>query len=532
MKTTKLYENNTYLRSCTAVVTDVRYEQMSTENSEQMCIAAFDQTVFFPEGGGQSCDIGTAVFTESGEHSSYVNAIQSEHAYSGNDSHTEQYAGEHVYYGNCPREELDAKGSYAKDAHTFSVIDVQEKCGVVYHTLKGNAPLPAPGDVMVLTIDWEHRFDNMQRHLGEHILSGAFYRLFGAVNKGFHMGDDYITIDLDFDREVQDRLGLPHLDRVTWKMAEEAELAANRVIWADAPVVRSHFDTREEAEKMPLRKRLAFDDDISIVTVGELPAPYDCVACCGTHPSSAGQVGLIKIYKIEPNKGMSRVYLECGERAFRHYETRLDDMYDIACSMSCGIEDLKEKYGIAQEKSRALRDRLSGMVKRVVAAEAESIIEEAFQADHREAPESTQDSPLMAEKNAADPVGVPGIVTRYYDDLSTDDLLSIVKQLEKSVRSAGTSIDGRYRSQSASEISSDNGARPSAALKLAVLVSLPENTVILASPCGAIDCGKLVKENAPSFSGKGGGKPGMARAMFSTAEDLNGFIEAVRSAVK
>ena len=512
MKTTKLYENNTYLRSCTAVVTDVIYEQMSTESGEQMCRAAFDQTVFFPEGGGQSCDIGTAVFTESGEHSAYVNDMQSEHAYYGNDSHEEQFAGEHAYYGNCSREELDAKESYAKDAHTFSVIDVQEKDGVVYHTLKGNAPLPVPGDRMVLTIDWEHRFDNMQRHLGEHILSGAFYRLFGAVNKGFHMGDDYITIDLDFDREVQDRLGLPHIDRVTWKMAEKAELAANRVIWADAPVVRSHFDTREDAEKMPLRKKLAFDDDISIVTVGELPEPYDCVACCGTHPSSAGQVGLIKIYKIEPNKGMSRVYLECGERAFRHYETRLDDMYDIACSMSCGIEDLKEKYGIAQEKTRALRDRLSGMIRRVVMSEAESIIDEICRAQGR-AQDSEAQNDAKRSSSAPDKAGAAGtaaargIVIRYYDDLSTDDLLSIVKQLEKA-------------------------GRPAASLKLAVLVSLPENTVILASPCGSCDCGKLVKENAPSFSGKGGGKPGMARAMFSTPEDLNGFIEAVRSAAK
>ena len=427
MKTTKLFENNTYLKSCTAVVQDVSDERMSAENGEQMCRIVFDRTVFFPEGGGQSCDIGTVTFTEHGE-------------------------------------------------QVFNVNDVQEEHGIIYHTVTGSAPLPAPGDEMMLTINWDHRFDNMQRHLGEHILSGAFYRLFGAVNKGFHMGEDYMTIDLDFDHDIQERLGLPHADLVTWKMAEEAENEANRVIWLDAPVTRSHFDRREEAEKMPLRKKLAFDEDISIVTVGDLPEPYDCVACCGTHPSSAGQVGIIKIYKIEPNKGMSRIYLECGQRALRHYQKRLNDMYDIACDMSCGLEDLKEKYEIAQQKTRTLHDRLSGMTRRVVAGEAGSILASGKKTE-----------------------------VRYYDDLSTDDILSIIKQIDRLKK---TSV-----------------SCPS----LVLLINTNENTIILASPDDSTDCGKIVKENAPAFSGRGGGKPQTARAMFCASDDLKGFISRITS---
>lgn len=430
MNTNKLYENNTYLTTCEAVVTGFSDEHMSEDGSEQMCRVLFDQTVFFPEGGGQSCDIGKA----------------------------------------------SAETTDPGEEHSWKVTDVQEKDGDVYHTLVGHAPLPSVGDKLVLTIDWEHRFDNMQRHLGEHILSGAFYRLFGAINKGFHMGEDYMTIDLGFDHDVQDRLGKPHYDRVTWKMAMDAEEEANRVIWADAPVVRSHFDTREEAEKMPLRKALAFDEDISIVTVGDLPEPYDCVACCGTHPSSAGQVGLIKIYKIEPNKGMSRIYLECGQRALRHYQQRLDDMYDIACDMSCGLEDLKEKYQKAQEKDRALHDKLHNMSRRVMMSEAGSI---------------------AASGNSAE--------VRRYDDLSTDDILAIVKQLDK--------------------LSKDSENVPCAV----ILASMTENTVILASPDHTVDCGKLVKENAPAFSGRGGGNPQMARAMFGNADDLNSFVDSIKN---
>ena len=429
MKTLKLYENNVYLRSCEAVVTAVRGEHPSASDDEQMCIVSFDQTVFFPEGGGQSADTGKATFADGYE-------------------------------------------------HAFSVTDVQEKEGIVWHVLRYGSGLPAPepGDRMLLEIDWDHRFDNMQRHLGEHILSGAFYRLFGAVNKGFHMGEDYITIDLGFDQDAQERMGLYHFDRVTWEMAEQAELEANRVIWLDAPVTRSHFDTRAEAEKLPLRKALAFDEDISIITVGDPEAPYDCVACCGTHPSSAGQVGMIKIYKIEPNKGMSRICLECGERAFRHYQNRLDDMYDISCELSAGYDDLTAKFAVSQQKTQELHDRLYTMTQNIAHTEAVSI---------------------MTCGKALD--------VRYYDDLSTNDLLLIVKQLDRLEKADN---DGAFK-------------RPD----LTILVSNGENTAILVSQ--SLDCGKLVKENAPAFSGKGGGKPQMARAMFGSADDLGSFIKAL-----
>ena len=424
MKTIKLYENNAYLRTCDAVVTLVCDEHPSDAKCEQMYTVCFDQTVFFPEGGGQSSDTGTAVMTDAPE-------------------------------------------------HEFMVTDAQIKDGIVYHVLIGNGKAPEPGDKMTLTIDWAHRFDNMQRHLGEHILSGAFYRLFGFVNKGFHMGDDYIMIDLAPDSEAQERKGLFHYDHVTWEMAEAAELDANRVIWKDAPVTRSHFDTREEAEILPLRKTLAFDEDISVITVGDLPDPDDCVNCCGTHPSSAGQVGLIKIYKIEPNRGMSRIYLECGERAFRHYQTRHDDLYDISCALSAGFDDIQKKFIAFQGKTNELHDRIYALTQKIVKSEVSSI--------------------LASDEN---------VEIRRYDDLTVSDLLLIVKQLDKT--GSGKDLP-----------------------ELIILISTSENTAILTSKTR--DCGKIVKENAPAFSGKGGGKAQMARVMFDSSDDLDGFIDKITS---
>ena len=84
-------------------------------------------------------------------------------------------------------------------------------------------------------------------------------------------------------------------DKVTWEMAEHIELCANQVIWSGAPVITRHFDTSEEASRLPLRKALAIDEDITIVSVGDPDSPADCVACCGTHPATAAEVGLIQI---------------------------------------------------------------------------------------------------------------------------------------------------------------------------------------------------------------------------------------------
>ena len=406
-------------------------EHPSDPKCEQMYTVCFDQTVFFPEGGGQSSDTGKAWMADAPE-------------------------------------------------HEYQVTDVQIKDGIVYHVLTGSGKAPEPGDRMTLKIDWKHRFDNMQRHLGEHILSGAFYRLYGLVNKGFHMGEDFITIDLAPDSDVQERMGLFHYDHVTWEMAETAELDANRVIWNDSPVTRSHFDTREEAEKLPLRKHLTFDEDISVITVGDPSDPDDCVNCCGTHPSSAGQVGLIKIYKIEPNKGMSRISLECGERAFRHYQSRHDALYDISCDLSAGFDDIRKKYSAFREKNSELHNRIYALTQRIVKNEAISI----------------QSSDERTE-------------IRRYDDLTVSDLLLLVKQLD------------RVASDKADQ--GEDSSFP----ELIILVSSSENTAILTSK--TCDCGMLVKENAPAFSGRGGGKAHMARVMFDSYDDLNRFIDKITS---
>ena len=253
MKTRRLFREDVYMKEATAVVTGL-------ETRGEKMLVTLDQTVFFPTGGGQSCDTG-------------------------------------ILGG-------------------LKVVDVFEEEDEIYHQVvfdEENQSELQIGDSVKISIDWARRFDNMQRHCGEHIMSGIFYELYGGVNRGFHMGEDYMTIDISLEEK-------PEFDKITWDMAKEVELRTNMVIWQNLPVITRHFDRREDAENLPLRKALAFDEDITIVCVGSIDNPSDCVACCGTHPATAGQVGMVKIYKVENNKGMFRIYFEAGERAFRQYQ--------------------------------------------------------------------------------------------------------------------------------------------------------------------------------------------------------------------
>ena len=287
MNTVKLYQKNVYLKEFDAKITSAR-----TDGKD--IIITLDQTAFFPTGGGQSCDRG--------------------------------------------------------NISGFEVTDVYEENGHIFHRLKSGASKGelGEGDAVSGQIDWEHRFDNMQRHCGEHILSGMFFREYGGVNRGFHMGDEYMTIDISLEEK-------PEYKEVTWEMAQHVELCTNEAIWSNAPVITRHFDKREEAENLPLRKALAFDEDITIVCVGSTDNPSDCVACCGTHPSTAGQVGLVKLYKVEPNKGMFRIYFEAGKRALMDYDKKHNILTELGGRYSAGTDDLMDKIRIHEDKQKELR---------------------------------------------------------------------------------------------------------------------------------------------------------------------------------
>ena len=315
MNTERLFKANVSLKECGAVVTGV-YDCPASKGGPEDLAVTLDRTVFFPTGGGQSCDTGT----------------------------------------------LGA----------FPVAEGYEKDDEIYHVVKGAAGKLAVGDGVECAIDWARRFDNMQRHCGEHILSGIFYARCGGVNRGFHMGEDYMTIDISLEDDPTDP-DTPRPKEIDMALALECERRTNEVIWSNAPVTVFRFEEREEAEKMPLRKALAFDEDISIVCVGSPENAADCVACCGTHPASAGQVGLVKIYKVENYKNMFRIYFEAGQRALADYDHKHEILTDLSNRYSSSIDDFPDKLRTQEQKLAEAKDQLYHIKKALIGKECAAL---------------------------------------------------------------------------------------------------------------------------------------------------------------
>ena len=406
MRTQRLFKEDVYMKEAGAVITSL------SEAKGGHTAVTLDKTIFFPTGGGQSCDKGTIA------------------GFKVLDVYEDEKADDIIHVLDCSPAEFE------------------------YAVSPADKPLK-------LSLNWEHRFDNMQRHCGEHILSGMFFREYGGVNRGFHMGDQYMTIDISLET-------MPEFTTITWEMAKHAEECANEAIWQNQPVITRHFDTKKEAENLPLRKALALEKDITIVCVGSVENPADCVACCGTHPSSAGQVGLIKIFKVESNKGMFRIYFEAGKRAFLKYQNELDTLTTLANSLSAGTDDVLSKYHAQVEKNKESRNQLHFLKKEVIARETADIAE-------------------ALEK---------GENVRRYHILSLDDLTVLAREVSPFAK------------------------------KIAFLVHEPSCTVFLVSD-GSVDCGKLVKDNAQIYGGKGGGNKTTARAIFTKDEYVDTFIDLI-----
>lgn len=419
MQTKKIYQKDTYQKEWEAKVTGLinDTEKIIALGGREMpgsyLAIVLDQTAFFPEGGGQPSDTG--------------------------------------FIGSIP------------------ILHVFEKDGVVYHQADLQASLQdlQLNQSVKCIVDWQKRFRNMQRHCGEHILSAAFYELYGGVNRGFHMGEEYMTVDIALEEDS-------NYTSFTEEMMKAVQWRSNEYIWNDEPVSVHHFNSREEAASRPMRKTLALDEDITLVCVGDESNAAGCVACCGTHPSSCGQVGLIKIYRWESYKGMTRVYFDAGQDAFKNY-VNLDDIVKALCrKYSVDTSSLMEKISQQDHKFGEIRQSLYELKKAFMDERLQEIIQEA------------------SDKEIT-------VIVKEYPLLKIDDILVMMRNIPENLN------------------------------QLLVLISPSENTVLLF--CNKkLDCGKIVRDNAGVWNGKGGGKSQSSRAMFSSRQDLDCFIDYIKKA--
>ena len=286
METRKLYYEDCHLAAFSARV-------VSCEQSEKGWQVVLEATAFYPEGGGQACDLGT------------LGAVR--------------------------------------------VLDVREKGETVVHLCDG--PLPV-GETVKGAIDYERRFDLMQQHSGEHIVSGIVHEWFSYHNVGFHMGADLVTIDFDGPIPAAD------LARI--------ELEANRAVWANR-ALHIWYPSEEELPTVGYRSKRALPWPVRVV---EVPG-YDKCACCGTHVAMTGEIGIIKLFScVKFHEGV-RIEMACGGRALRYLTVAYEQNRQVSQAFSAKILETGEAARRMNEQLAAEKFRAAGLQKQVFASVAE-----------------------------------------------------------------------------------------------------------------------------------------------------------------
>ena len=322
------------------------------------------------------------------------------------------------------------------------VLDVQEDgAGDIYHVT--DAPLA--GRVQG-RIDWERRFSNMQQHGGQHLLSWAIHRQLGGYTYGLHIGAQECTIDTDL-KQAPPRAVLDELER-----------AVNEVIWRDLPV-RQWFPSEQELKTLPLRKPPTVTEHIRIVMTGDV----ECVACCGTHPTSSGQIGLITILGAHPARGKTRFSFLCGGRAYARLKAEAE-----ACRAAGGLLSATHET-LVQETRRVL----------------DSAREQAHALAEFRRAELVRALPELETRALMLPTG-ERVVAHRFDSADRDGLIKAASALI---------------------------ARPgTVALLAAGNADGPGDLAVFARAEDVVrDMGRFMREALAPLGGRGGGKPGFAQ---------------------
>ncbi len=274
METIALYDRDAFLREFEAKV----LECIPIENGYTVVL---DQTLFFPEQGGQTSDIG--ILGES------------------------------------------------------QVSDVQIKDGVIYHYCDTAFTV---GDTVKGTIDWHHRFGNMQQHTGEHIFTGLAHKIYGADNVGFHLSDNTVTLDLNIELSLE--------------QVRLIERSANELIAADVEV-KAYYPDAATLKATEYRSKKEIDGAVRLVEIENT----DICACCAPHVKSTGQVGMLKVLSFGKYKGGTRVYIICGLRALEDYNKKMEILADSYQTLSCKEEEIPAKVKGLLEDNKQLKYKIS-----------------------------------------------------------------------------------------------------------------------------------------------------------------------------
>ncbi len=348
-----------------------------------------EQTAFYPYGGGQPCDIG------------YINGI--------------------------------------------AVLDVFTEDDEVIHKVER---LPETLNV-TCTLDWKRRFDHMQHHSGQHLLSAVCLDLLQARTVSFHLGIDDVTIDVD-------------QYEITAEQLLEIEREVNKQIYQNRKI-HSYIVTKEQLMEIPVVKMPKVTENIRIVEIEGIE--YN--ACGGTHVSRTGEIGLIKLYKTEKLKDVTRIHFKCGYRALHDYQESLTILGTLSEKFNTGRKDILDRLEKWEQDRKQLQSRVEML--------------------------QEQNDDYLAKELLTKIEG--NVLTHIFEEKP-------LKQMQKLAAKLGSEHH-----------------------LIVLFASISENKVLLSqSGSHSISCGGFFKEHLGRFKGKGGGNNQSAQAGFTASEDALNFF--------
>ena len=274
---------------------DFEAQVISCEPEGEGYKVVLDKTVFFPEGGGQYADTGIL-------------------------------GGVHV-------------------------LDAQEKDGIIYHYTDGAL---TPGEIVQGKIDWEKRFESMQQHSGEHIISGIVYGRFGYNNVGFHLGADYCTMDFD--------------GPITKEQLKEIEEEANRIVYKNLNI-EILYPTKEELKDLTYRSKIEIEGQVRIVNIPGV----DICACCAPHVDRTGEIGNIKLVDMVSYKGGERITMLSGSRALADHQQKEESVKKISALLCAKDTEVAEAVEKLKEEQLDLKNQVSALKQKILAYQAKEI---------------------------------------------------------------------------------------------------------------------------------------------------------------
>ena len=218
------------------------------------------------------------------------------------------------------------------------VFDVEEVEGEIRHYIA--EPSLEVGESVDMEINWHRRFDFMQQHTGQHILTASFVELFGIQTTSFHLGKEIVTIDLDVKKVSDEQL-------------LEVEKRANQIILENRHI-ETKWVSKDELDAYPLRKQVAVEEDIRLVIIPD----FDYNGCGGTHPSSTGQIGTIKILDTEMQKGNVRVHFVCGNRVVDQLHRKQKTLQEVTQLLSASEDGVVKSVKVLLENGKKLEKTL------------------------------------------------------------------------------------------------------------------------------------------------------------------------------